>query len=171
MISEAKDLLEKVIKSQVPSATVVKLAAEESKQVMARRFPLVSLVTNPGKFDGTAARTYRYFDGNRELKQRYARGNRQVPILLRCWAANETEADRAFSKIIPAIPSRWEYDGFTGEIEITNEEHSDHASNATGIYCSMVEALFIAPAAMDAGELPYFNKAEFMGGEIINNKE
>jgi hypothetical protein len=170
MITEAKDLLEKVVKKMVPGATVVKLAADESAEILNRNFPLVSLITNPGKFDGKEARTYRYFEEGEKhkFKTRYARGNRQVPILLRCWAANETEADKAFSKIIPAIPSRWDYDNFTGEIEITSEEHSDHASNATGIYCSMVEIMFIAAAAMDADDLPYFNKVEFMGGEIVN---
>jgi hypothetical protein len=168
MITEAKDLLEKVVKKMIPNATVVRSGAEESKQVLARKFPLAALITNPGKFDGTAARTYRYFvdEEKHKYKQRYARGNRNVPVLLRCWAANETEADKAFSKIIPAIPSRWNYDDFTGEIDITYEEHSDHAGNVTNLYCSVVEVVFTAQAAMDVVDMPYFNEVEMQGGEM-----
>jgi hypothetical protein len=168
MITEAKDLLEKVIKARVENVTVVRLFEDEQHELMIKKFPLVSLITNQGKFDVTAARTYRYFNDNKEYKQCYVRGNRTIPIVIRCYADNEAAADKILSRVIPAIPSRWVYDDFTGEIEIGVEEHSDIASNVLSDYCSAVEVTFIAAAAMDADDLPYFNKVEFMGGEIVN---
>ena len=167
MITEAKNLLEEIIKKRIDGVTVVRSAAEEKQATMTRKFPLVALITNPGPFDGSEARTLRYFDKNEKHKhqERYVRGNRNVPILIRCWAAGEEEADKTFSRIIPAIPSRWEYDNFTGCIEIGTEEHSDHAGNVAKLYCSVIDVRFSVAAAMEPGELPYFEKVELEGGE------
>jgi hypothetical protein len=167
VISEAKDLLEKIVKTRIEGVTVVRSFAEEQNATMARKFPLVSLITNPGSFDGNTARTYRYFDENKEYKQRYSRGNRNIPILLCCWSSSEAEADKAFSRIIPAIPSRWNYDGFTGSVEIGTEEHSDHSGNMGTRYCSVVDVNFSIAAAMGPGEMPYFEKVELEGVEYI----
>ena len=167
MITEVKNLLEQIIKNRIEGITVVRSAAEESKNIMARKFPLAALITNPGSFDGSQAQTFRYFEG-KEYKQRYSRGNRNLPILVRCWSTGEAEADNVFSRIIPAIPSRWEYDGFTGSVEIGSEEHSDHTGNITNLYCSIAEVRFSVAAAMEPGEIPYFDKVEIEDGEIIN---
>ena len=166
MITEAKNLLEKIIGNRIEGITIVRSASDESKAIMQRKFPLVALITNPGAFDGSEARTVRYFDKNKEYKQRYVRGNRVLPVLIRCWAAGETEADAVFSRIIPAIPSRWVYDDFTGSIEIGTEEHSDHTGNVTKLYCSIVEVRFSVAAAMEPGEQPYFNQVILEGSEF-----
>jgi hypothetical protein len=170
MITEAKDLLERIIKKRIEGATVARSAMEETQAVMKRQFPLVALITNPGPFDGSQAQTYRYFDDSKGYKQRYARGNRNLPILLRCWSASEAEADKAFSRIIPAIPSRWEYDGFTGSIEIGTEEHSDHTGNVAKLYCSIIDVRFSVAAAMEPGEAPYYTDVVVEEGEIINEQ-
>jgi hypothetical protein len=169
VITEAKDLLEQLIKARIEKVTVVRSAVEETKAVMARRFPLIALITNPGPFDGSQAQTYRYFEGE-EYKQRYARGNRNLPILLRCWSASEAEADKVFSRIIPAIPSRWNYDNFTGSIEIGTEEHSDHTGNVAKLYCSIIDVRFSVAAAMEPGEVPYYTEVVVEDGEIINQE-
>jgi hypothetical protein len=169
VITEAKDLLEQIIKARIEKATVVRSAVDESRAVMQRQFPLIALITNPGPFDGSQAQTYRYFEGE-EYKQRYARGNRSLPILLRCWSASEAEADKAFSRIIPAIPSRWNYDGFTGSIEIGTEEHSDHSGNVAKLYCSIIDVRFSVAAAMEPGEVPYYTQVVVEDGEIINQE-
>jgi hypothetical protein len=171
LITEAKDLLERIVKQRIENVTVVRSAADESHAIMQRQFPLVALVTNPGQFDGTAAQTYRYFEDNKEgYKQRYARGNRNIPILLRCWSTDEKEADKVFSRIIPAIPSRWDYDNFTGSIEIGAEEHSDHTGNVAKIYLSVVDVRFTVAAAMEPGEVPYYEKVVIEEGEILNQE-
>jgi hypothetical protein len=171
LITEAKDLLERIVKQRIEGVTVVRSAADESHAIMQRQFPLVALITNPGPFDGAQAQTYRYFEENKEYKQRYAQGNRNIPILLRCWSTGEKEADAVFSRIIPAIPSRWNYDGFTGSIEIGTEEHSDHAGNVAKLYLSVVDVRFSVAAAMEPGEVPYFEKAELDGVEYINPQD
>jgi len=165
MIREAKDLLEGIIKNRVPEVAVVRSAAEESHAIMARQFPLVGLITNPGLFDGSEARTVRYFNVKKNYRERYVRGNRVLPILVRCWAAGENEADEVFSRIIPAIPSRWEYDDFTGSVEIGAEEHSDYAGNVAKLYLSVAEVRFSAAAAMDAEPVPVFETVEQEDGE------
>jgi len=170
VIIEAKELLEQIIKARIEKVTVVRSGAEEQKAVMQRQFPLIALITNPGAFDGSEAQTVRYFDENKEYKQRYVRGNRVLPILIRCWAAGETEADAVFSRIIPAIPSRWVYDGFTGAVEIGTEEHSDHTGNVVKLYCSIVEVSFSVAAAMEPGEQPYFNQVILEGGEFAKKE-
>jgi len=172
LISQAKGLLEKVIKQRVSGVTVVRSLAEEKKAILKRRFPLAALITNPGAFDGNEARTLRYFDKNEKHKfnQRYVRGNRNLPVLIRCWASSEAEADAAFSRIIPAIPSRWVYDNFTGSIEIGTEEHSDHSGNVTALYLSVIDVTFTAAAAMEPGELPYFEEVVLQSAEMAKPK-
>jgi hypothetical protein len=167
VIKEAKDLLEGIIKNLIPGVTVVKSTAEESRQIMVRNFPLVSLITNPGNFDDSEARTIRYHDEqDGGYKQRYVRGNRVLPVLVRCWAAGEDEADAVFSRIIPAVPSRWECGDFTGSVEIGAEEHSDHTGNVAKLYLSVAEVRFSAAAAMDAELVPVFETVEQEGGEF-----
>jgi len=167
VIKEAKNLLEKIIKERIQEITVVRSAAEESHEIMSRKFPLIALVTNPGTFDGAEARTVRYFEG-KEYKERYVRGERVLPILIRCWAAGEDDADEIFSHVLPAIPSQWEHDGFVKHIEIGWEEHSDHVKNVTKTYLSVVEVRFRAAAALEPGVVPYYEKTEMEGGEIAN---
>jgi hypothetical protein len=158
MIKEAKDLLEAVVKERLPEATVVRSALDESQEIFSRKFPLVSLITNPGSFDDREAKTVKYFDEEAGTwKKRYVRGNRVLPILLRLWAEGEEEADRCFSRIIPAIPRTWAYDNFEGLVLINHEEHSDHTGNVAKRYLSVAEIQFSAASAMDDELVPTFN--------------
>lgn len=155
VIKAAKDLLAAVVAFRVPEATVVRSAKDEAQAVMARKWPLVSLITNPGTFDESEARTVRFYDETAKTwKQRYVRGKRVLPILVRCWAEGEEAADSLFSRIIPAIPSRWEHDDFAGSIEIAAEEHSDHTGNTAKLYLSVAEVRFSIPAAMEPTMVP-----------------
>ena len=169
MITEAKNLLENVIKKAVPNLPVVKSAAAEAQQIMARQFPFASLITNPGNFDSNEARTVRYFEGegsDRRYIERYIRGVRSLPILIRVWADGEEGADDIVSRVIPELPAQWEYDGFTGRVEINFEEHSDHAGNMSKKYCSVVEVTFSGMAARAPGKAPVIENAEIVGGEF-----
>jgi hypothetical protein len=158
MIQVAKDTLETAIKSRIPEITIARSAAEESRAIMARQFPLAALITNPGKFDDRTAGTARYANAETgNLVQRYIRGSRIIPILVRVWAEGEEEADEVFSRIIPAIPRKWEYDGFEGLIVINSEEHSDHTGNTAKQFLSVAEVQFTAKAALDEEILPTFN--------------
>lgn len=171
MIKEAKALLESVVTSRVKDVTVVKSVKDESHAVMGRKWPLVALVTNPGDFDEGAARTYRYQDKSAGgWKERYARGDRVLPILVRCWAAGEDTADELLGRIIPAIPSTWEYDGFRGRLEITMEEHSDHTGNTSELYLSIIGVSFRAPAALEAGVVPTIVKMDIATAEIAGQR-
>ena len=51
MIKAAKDLLDMCITTEIPDATVVRNRGDESKQVMTRKWPLVSLITQAGRLD------------------------------------------------------------------------------------------------------------------------
>ena len=169
MIAEAKRLLESVIKKTAPELTVVKSAAEEARQIMARKFPFAALITNPGNFDSNAARTVRYFEGEgagRKYIERYIRGVRSVPVLIRVWAEGEDHADDLLSRVIPELPAQWEYGGFTGRVEINTEEHSDHAGSMSKPYCSVVEVTFSGTAARAPREVPVIEKVENSGGEF-----
>jgi hypothetical protein len=174
VIREAKDLLKGIIEDLTPGVTVVKSAAEESREIMARKFPLVSLITNPGAFDDSGARTVRYFEGSpgepKTYRERYVRGHRNVPILIRCWAEGEDQADELASGIIPAIPSQWEYDGFSCHVKIGAEEHSDHTGSLGKPYVSVVEAIFTAAAARKPVAVPVIEKAEPEGGEYAGTQ-
>ena len=170
MITEAKNLLERIIKSRVPGIAVVRSFADEKHAITARTLPFVALVTKAGTFDGTTAQTVRYFDEKKEYQQRYVRGDRNIPIQIRCWAEKEEEADRIFSRIIPAIPSQWEYDGFARHIEIEWEEHSDSVKVVEKRYLSVAQVKFSVAAAMEPGEVPYFKEVVLEEGEIINQE-
>jgi hypothetical protein len=157
MIQAAKDVLEGAIRTRIPSVNIVRSAADESRAIMARKFPLVSLVTNPGRFDDRTAGTKRYANTDTNtLVQRYVRGSRILPILARVWAEGEEEADDVFSRILPAIPRKWEYDGFEGLIVINAEEHSDHTGNTAKQYVSVAEVQFTVQVALDEETVPSF---------------
>jgi len=169
VIREAKTLLEGIIKKTVPGITVVKSAAEESREIMARKIPLVALITNPGSFDDSGARTVRYFEGEpKQYRERYVRGLRNLPILIRCWEDGEDKADALSSSIIPEIPSQWEYDGFGNHVQIGAEEHSDHASSMGKPYLSVIVVTFTGTAARKPDAVPFYENVELVDGEIIN---
>jgi hypothetical protein len=157
MIKEAKDLLEAVVKGRVPESVIVRSALDESQALMGRQFPVVSLITDPGDFDDREAKTVKFFDEESGMwKKRYVRGNRVLPILVRVWAESEEEADKYFSRILPAIPRTWDYDNFQGLILINHEEHSDHTGNVAKRYLSVAEVQFTMAAAMEEELVPTF---------------
>lgn len=157
MIKAAKDLLEQCITAVIPNATVVRNRADESRQVMARKWPLVSLITQAGRLDDRTAHLARYRDAaTQELKQRRVRGTRIIPIVIGVWAKGENETDEVFSLIVPRIPRKWEYDDFGGRILINSEEHSDFADNVSNLYCSILEVEFQVEVAGDAEIVPTF---------------
>ena len=166
MIREAKKLLEEIIKAAVPGITVVKSAAEETREIMARKFPFVALITNPGSFDDSGARTVRYFDDEKKYRERYVRGNRKLPILIRCWADGENKADELSSSIIPEIPSQWEYDDFQSYVQIGAEEHSDHTGSLNKPYVSVIAVIFTGIAARKPKDAPVIERGEPEGGEF-----
>jgi hypothetical protein len=170
LIKEAKDLLEKIIKDRIPGIAVVRSFADEKHAITARTIPFIALITKAGNFDKSTAQTVRYFDGNKEYQQRYVRGDRNLPVQIRCWAESEDEADRLFSRILPAIPSQWGYDGFARHIEIEWEEHSDSVKVVEKRYLSVAQVLFHAAAAMEPGEIPFFKEVVVQEGEIINQE-
>jgi hypothetical protein len=155
MIKEAKDILEVVVRERIPDAVVVRSVAHESEELMTRKLPLVSLITNQGRFDDREAKTIRYPDAEAGIwKERYVRGKRILPIVLRCWAEGEEAADELLSRILPAIPRKWELDGFKGLIVIENEEHSDFLDSVTELYLSVVVIQFSVPVAMEETDVP-----------------
>ena len=161
MIKEIKDLLQTTITARVPGVTIVRSIAEESRVIMARKWPLVSLITNPGRFDDREAKTIRYPDAEAGVwKERYVRGKRIVPILPRCWAEGEDGTDALFSRILPAIPRKWEYDGFEGLVVIEAEEHSDFTDSVNQLYLSVAEIQFSVPVALDETAVPTFRAIE-----------
>lgn len=161
MIREAKDVLQSVIQNRAPAARIVRSIAEESRLIMARQWPLVSLITNPGRFDDRENRTIRYPDEEAGVwKERYIRGKRILPILLRVWAEGEDETDALFSRILPAVPRRWTYDGMEGLVLIETEEHSDFVDNVNKLYLSVAEIQFSVPVALEETEVPTIRAAE-----------
>jgi hypothetical protein len=161
VIGEAKDVLEKVVRDRIPAAEIARSAAEETRAIMGRKWPLVALITNPGRFDDREARTYRYYDEKEKTwKQRYVRGSRILPILLRVWDEGEEKVDDIFSRILPAIPRHWELDGFEGLVVINWEEHSDQADTVTKTYLSAAEIQFTVDVAMEEEIVPTVNTVE-----------
>ena len=161
MIKEAKDILQNAIAQRAPEIKIVRSIAEEQRAIMARQTPLVSLVTNPGRFDDREAKIVRYADvQNQTLKQRYIRGNRTLPVLVRLWAEGEDTADNLFSRIIPAIPRKWEYDSLEGSVLISAEEHSDFADSVNNLYLSVAEIQFTVPVALDEELVPTIQTIE-----------
>jgi hypothetical protein len=169
MIKEIKDLLETVIKERIPGINVVRSVRDESRAIMTRQWPLVSLITKPGRFDDREARTYRYADIEAGVwKQRSVRGSRIIPILMRCWAEGEDAADEIFSRIIPAIPRRWEYDGFEGFVLINREEHTDHTDSVTDLYLSVAEIQFSVDVALEEEIVPTIDQTQVEPGTDAN---
>jgi hypothetical protein len=161
MICEIKNILQEALSERCPGVPVVRSAAEESHAVMSRKFPLVSLITNPGRFDDREAKNFRYYDeASNSYKNRYVRGERSVPVLLRCWGSGEDETDVLFSRILPAIPRKFQYDGFDGLILIQGEEHSDHADTLSKVYVSVAEILFVVSVALEEEDIPTITDAE-----------
>jgi hypothetical protein len=161
MIKEAKDLLQNAVALRASGVTIVRSIAEEQRAIMERKWPLVSLITNPGSFDDREAKTVRYADAEAQtLKQRYVRGKRTLPILLRVWAEGEDAADALFSRVLPAVPRKWEYDDFEGTVLIGAEEHSDMEDTVNRLYLSIAEIQFTVPVALDEEIVPTFQRVE-----------
>jgi hypothetical protein len=169
MIKEIKDLLETVIATRIAGITIVRSLPEEERAIMTRKWPLVSLVTNPGRFDDREARVFRYADmEGGTWKQRNVRGSRIIPVLVRCWAAGEDATDAIFSRVIPAIPRRWQYDGFEGFILINREEHTDHTDSISDLYLSVAEIEFRIDVAFDEEIVPTIDQTEIEPGVNAN---
>jgi hypothetical protein len=169
MIKEIKDLLEQVVIERIPGITIVRSVAAESHAIMARQWPLIALITNPGRFDDREARVFRYADVEAGVwKQRLVRGCRIVPLLLRCWGTGEDATDELFSHILPAIPRHWVYDGFEGSVLINEEEHSDHSDNMTKLYLSIAEILFKVDVALEEEIVPTIDTTEIEPGTAAN---
>jgi hypothetical protein len=161
VIKEAKDVLEQVVRDRIPEAVIVRSRVEEKRRIKVRKWPLVSLITNPGKFDDRQARTYRYYDEEAETwKQRYIRGSRILPVLLGVWDEGEEKVDALFSRILPAVPRHWKYDGFEGLIVVNWEEHSDHADTASKLYLSVAEIQFTVDVALEEEIVPTIHTVE-----------
>jgi len=164
MIREAKKLLDTIIRKRIREGMpIADSIALEAQCIMARKFPFVALVTNPGRFDESAARTVRYKDDAGQYRERYVRGNRILPILIRCWADGEEKADALCSAIMAAIPSQWAYDDFCCRIEIKGEEHSDHAGQLNAPYVSVIEVEFTGTSALPPEEVPVIESTEVEG--------
>ncbi|MDR0402032.1 MAG: hypothetical protein LBH35_00425 [Treponema sp.] len=161
MIKEAKDILHNVVAARTPGVTIARSMAEEQRAIMARKWPLVSLITNPGSFDDRDAKIIRYADTEAQtLKQRYVRGKRTLPVLLRVWAEGEDATDVLFSRILPGIPRRWVYDDIEGTVLIGAEEHSDFEDTTSKLYLSVAEIQFTVPVALEEELVPTFQKVE-----------
>jgi hypothetical protein len=161
MIKEAKDILQAIVSRRTPGVAIARSMAEEQHFIMARTCPFVSLITNPCRFDDREAKTVRYPDAEAKIwKERYVRGKRILPVLLRLWAGSEDAADALFSRILPAIPRKWEYDGFEGLIVIENEEHSDFVDSVNNLYLSVAEIEFSVPAALEETDVPTVKSVE-----------
>jgi hypothetical protein len=161
MIREIKDILQSVVEQRCPGITVVRSEVDRQQAVRGRKFPLVSLITNPGGFDDREAKTIRYYDQTAgTYKQRYVRGSRIVPILLACWAEGEDETDTLFSRILPAIPRQFTLDGFEGLVLINGEEHSDYAGNVSKLYVSVAEIQFTVAVALEAEIVPTITQTQ-----------
>jgi hypothetical protein len=161
MIVEIKNILQEVVEQRCPGVPVARSVLEESRMIMARKLPFITLTTNRGNFDDREAKTFRYYEeASQTFKQRYVRGNRSVPIILWCWAEGEEAADKLFSRILPAIPRKFTYDGFDGLILISGEEHSDHADTVSKVYASVVEIKFTVSVALEAEEVPTIRQTE-----------
>ena len=161
MIKEAKDIVQAVVSQRVPGITIVRGMREEEHALMARKLPLVSLITNPGRFDDRESKTIRYPDAEAGMwKERYVRGRRIVPVLLRCFAEGEDAADALFSRILPAIPRKWELDEFEGLIVIEREEHADFGDSTNKFYLSVADIEFSIPVALEATAVPTIKTVE-----------
>lgn len=166
MITQAKDILQQVIEQRITGVTIARSFQKEKKACLAKQWPLVSLITNPGRFEN-ASRITKYFDKDAKIwKQRYVRGKRILPVLMRCWAMGEDSADELFSSILPYVPTRWVLDDIEGEVSILSEEHSDHAGNTSELYVSAVEIEFSMEVARVPGDLPTINTVNMEPGEI-----
>jgi hypothetical protein len=158
MIKECKDILQEVIEEHFPNVLVVRSCKEEKQHIMARKFPLIALITNPGSFDN-AGKLVRYKEGE-GLEQRQVRGTRKVPVLIRVWGEGEEAVDAVFSRVLPFIPRRFTFDGFEGVINILREEHSDHAGNLSLLYLSVAEVEFGVDIAGEAIRVPVITGIE-----------
>jgi hypothetical protein len=160
-IKTAKDILEDVVKAHIENVTVARSAVKEKRSIMSRQWPLVSLITDPGKFDDRTAQWYRYADTtDNTLKQRYVRGTRKLPIAVALWAKDEETADELFSGLLPYIPRTWEYDDFGGTILITGEDNSDYADNVSDVYRCIAVVEFDCMVAQAPEIVPTFTSVD-----------
>jgi hypothetical protein len=166
MITEAKNILEQTVQKIFPGMLVVRSMADEQHAQAARKWPYVSLITNPGGFDDRKAKTVRYADVEAKTwKQRYVRGERWLPIQMRCWGEGEEAVDVIFSRLLPAIPRHWEYDGFEGSVLINGEEHSDIVGNKGLLYLSCAEIEFAVDVATGEEIVPTIDQFVNEGGD------
>jgi hypothetical protein len=160
-----KDLLQETVTRRCPGVAAARSKREMERFFMGRNLPLVALITNPGRFDDRESKIVRWYDAEaRVWKQRYVRGNRSVPILLYCWGKDEEETDGLFSRILPAIPRQWKYDGFDGLVLIEREEHSDHADSLSKVYASAAEIRFTVFSALEEEAIPTITESEIEPG-------
>jgi hypothetical protein len=168
VITVAKDVLEAAVKSVWPEATLVRSKKEENQTVKLRKWPIVSIVSNPSGFDDRGARTYRYYDEEAgTYMERYIRGSWIGVLLMWCYAENEEAADDALSAILPVIPRKWTYDGLEGLVVINGMEYSDFTDNVINLYKCVAEIQFTVDIATRPVPVPTITETEIEDVEWV----
>lgn len=152
MIAASKDILAGVIAmhASISAERVARSAARERELHDERAYPFAALIAADGSFENSP-RTVRYEDkAAGSIMERFIRGTRTVPIEVRLWAESEAAGGRLAHHVIRHIPTRWDYDGLGGEIEVADESHTDNVANITDEYAISILVRFSVPVAADA---------------------
>lgn len=159
MVSEAKKLIEGVIRKQTPIRDVALRKTDEDTYVSQKRVPYASLLTADGKFDEQSVRYIKLRNGA-SLLQVHIRGTRSLPIEVKIAAKTEQDADRYLGNVLRYLPTKWQIGEYRGTIHILTEHHDDYASNAADRAVASAYVQFSMDIGTDPEPVPQIGGAD-----------
>lgn len=159
MLTEAKRLIEGVIRKRTPIRKIAGRRTDEETFITQKALPYAAIFSADGKFDERTARVVKVRTPEGGLNQVQVRGTRKVPLELRIAAASEADADKWLGEVLRYLPLKWSIGDYAGAINILTEHSDDYSSNAAGRAMSSAFIMMTMEVGTDPESVPQIGGA------------
>jgi len=168
LLLEIKNVLENLVitRTVIDAAKVARNAHKEKKFVSDREYPFAVLLTADGTFSEKEMRITREPAEGGGREERLIRGELTIPLELKIWGKDETQATTALMSCIKNMPSKWSYQNKEGRVMIKSVGFSDHMNNISDKYVCAVIVDFSMCLVSDGEPIPVFNTVQQEEPEI-----
>jgi len=160
MVTEAKRLIEAIVRKRTPVRAVAFRKTEEDTLRSQKTMPYVALLTADGKFDERTMKRVKTRSADGTLSVVQVRGTRMVPIEIRVAARSEEEADRYLGDVLRYLPHSWSVGDYAGRVDVLTEHHDDYASNAADRAIASAFVMFELEIGTDPEAVPQIGGSE-----------
>jgi hypothetical protein len=159
MLSEAKRLIEAVIRKRTSIRKIATRKTDEDTFISQKALPYAAIYSADGRFDERTVRYVKVRTDSGGLQGLQVRGTRKVPFEIRIAAATEAEADKWLGEVLRYLPLKWSIGDFAGNINILTEHADDYSSNAAGRAMSSAFVMMTMEIGTDPETVPQIGGA------------